>query len=92
MSRQSKMLDVSLRLRVPADTTMASLRWLFGDAHVYAEASHQQCAAEILAARPQACTPKLVYASINKREFCAADFEMIGEIPDPIVTTRPELL
>ena len=69
-----------------------SLRWLLGDAHLYQEDSHLQCATEILAAHPSACTLKLVYYATNRRDFSAADFEMIGEIPEPQATTRPKLL
>ena len=69
-----------------------SLRWIFGDCHIYQEDSHLQCATEILAARPFACAPQLAYTADTPCEFSAADFEMIGEIPEPIVTTRPKLL
>lgn len=75
-----------------ADLKPGHLRWILGDAHIYEEESHLQCATEILAARPHACHPILVYNAIDKRDFSAADFEMIGEIPEPIVTTRPKLL
>lgn len=75
-----------------ADLQPGNLRWIFGDLHVYQEDSHLQCAAEILAARPQACNPTLVYNAIDKRDFSAADFDMVGVIPEPIVTTRPKLL
>lgn len=75
-----------------ADLQPGNLRWIFGDLHIYSEDSHLQCAAEILAARPQACNPTLVYNAIDKRNFSAADFEMVGAIPEPMVFTRPKLL
>lgn len=76
-----------------------SLRWIFGDVHLYQEESHLACAKHILSIACQtldsAC--KLCYnPSVSWMgaipEFKASDFTMIGTVPDPIVTIRPKLL
>lgn len=74
------------------DLKPGTLRWLLGDAHIYMEPSHTRCADEILTARHTPCTAQLIYAAADKRDFNAADFEMNGDIPEPVVTTRPKLL
>jgi hypothetical protein len=82
-----------------SELEVGSLRWLFGDVHLYQEESHLACAKHILSIACQtldsAC--KLCYnPSVSWTgaipEFKASDFTMVGDVPDPIVTIRPKLL
>jgi hypothetical protein len=36
--------------------------------------------------------PRLHYVGQEGSDFAANDFEMIGEIPEPVITTKPKLL
>ena len=76
-----------------------SLRWIFGDVHLYQEESHIECAKQIMQypVRFIDKPPKLVYNPTVSwtgaiPEFKASDFAMVGTVPDPIVTIRPKLL
>jgi thymidylate synthase len=76
-----------------------SLRWIFGDVHLYQEESHIECAKQIMQypVRFIDKPPKLVYNPTVSwtgaiPEFKAYDFTMEGTIPDPLVTIRPKLL
>jgi thymidylate synthase len=78
---------------------VGSLRWLFGDVHLYQEESHVECARQIIQVpiRSVDSTVKLCYHpskdwSGTIPEFKASDFTMDGVIPDPLVTIRPKLL
>lgn len=74
------------------DLRPGHLRWLLGDAHIYQEPTHLQCAREIVDAIPSPCDATLLYVPANKTEFRASDFLMTGTIPIPQVTIRPKLL
>lgn len=71
--------------------------WTFGDAHIYMEESHKTTAeqlAYIAEQEPPIQTeglPRLIYPN-QAGPFVTDYFEMIGEIPDPIITSRPKLL
>jgi thymidylate synthase len=76
-----------------------SLRWIFGDVHLYQEESHIECAKQIMQypVRFIDKPPKLVYNPTVSwtgaiPEFKASDFAMVGTVTDPIVTIRPKLL
>lgn len=76
-----------------------SLRWIFGDVHLYQEESHIECAKQIIQSPDRFIDkpPKLVYTPTVSwtgaiPEFKASDFTMEGTIPDPLVTIRPKLL
>jgi len=78
---------------------VGSLRWLFGDVHLYQEESHVECAKQIIQSPIRSVdTPiKLCYNPIiglagGIPEFKASDFTMDGVIPEPLVTIRPKLL
>lgn len=82
-----------------SELEVGSLRWIFGDVHLYQEESHLACAKHILSIACQtldsAC--KLCYnPSVSWTgaipEFKASDFTIVGTVPDPIVTIRPKLL
>lgn len=82
-----------------SELEVGSLRWIFGDAHLYQEESHLACAKHILSIACQtldsAC--KLCYNPTVSwtgaiPEFKASDFAMVGTVTDPIVTIRPKLL
>jgi thymidylate synthase len=76
---------------------VGSLRWIFGDLHLYQHPSHQQVAEQLLT-----CTldldksVKLCYnPSVENKdvpEFKAGDFVLVGNVPTPQVHTRPQLL
>lgn len=78
-----------------AHLEVGTLRWLFGDLHLYNEPSHLEVAQAILCADLTQRTlenPTLVYHGVDGDEFRASDFEMVGEIEAPITTIRPKLL
>jgi len=82
-----------------SELEVGSLRWLFGDVHLYQEESHIECARQIIEApiRTFDDPPRLVYTPTVEwtgviPEFKASDFTMEGVIPDPLVTIRPKLL
>lgn len=73
------------------------LTWVFGDAHIYCEPSHLEVADKMWYllenTRPNLINlPRLVYNGKPGDYFKAGDFEIVGEIPDPIITTRPALV
>ena len=75
-----------------AGLKVGSMTWMWGDAHVYDEESHIDTAHNMI----RYCTGTttrfdMVYKPTSK-EFKASDFSIIGEIPEPVVTTRPKLL
>lgn len=75
--------------------TAKSLRWIFGDLHIYREHSHLECTDALLAATPPDSSvelPELIYTATERKEFQADDFIMKGAIPGPQVTIRPKLL
>jgi len=69
-----------------------SMRWIFGDAHIYQEESHLKAVDEILRCNQTDIIPVLTYNGSPGTEFHTTDFKMVGEIPKPRVTTRPKLL
>lgn len=73
---------------------VGTMRWLIGDAHVYQDSSHLQTVFELLRAdiKVQPGGPELIYHGGIGDEFKAEDFEMIGEIPEPVTKIRPKLL
>lgn len=78
-----------------ANLEVGTLRWLLGDAHVYNEPSHLEVAQQIIHADLTQRTlpnPTLVYHGVTGDEFIASDFEMMGEIEEPVTTIRPKLL
>lgn len=82
-----------------SELEVGSIRWLFGDVHLYQEESHLACAKHILsiACKTLDSACKLCYnPSVSWTgaipEFKASDFTMVGTVPDPLVTIRPKLL
>ena len=76
-------------------TVPHKMLWTFGDAHIHQEPSHLETVDRILAVNCEAQLAKpirLNYVDKPDSEFKASDFEIIGEIPAPIVTTKPKLL
>lgn len=67
-----------------------SLTWIWGDAHIYSEESHDQAAYAIRESEPREC-PNLVYTPTSD-DFLASDFSLDCEVPEPLVTIRPKLL
>lgn len=83
-----------------AGLTVGSLRWDFGDAHIYDEPSHREAVEAIndTMAHP-ACHAELRYeppSDLPMRDgipqFRAEDFRMEGDIPPPSVTVKPKLI
>ncbi len=76
-----------------SDLKPKSMRWIFGDAHIYQVSSHITTTIQIINHDiiPSIHEPKLVYTPTSD-EFKASDFKLIGEVPLPVVTIRPELL
>lgn len=69
-----------------------SMRWIFGDAHIYNEASHIETANAIIDADVEySVEPVLTYTPTTK-DFKASDFSLTGKVANPIVLTRPKLL
>lgn len=82
-----------------SELEVGSLRWLFGDVHLYQEESHIECAKQLLAipykqldSRPKLCYNPSVSWTGAIPEFKASDFTLMGEVPEPLVTIRPKLL
>ena len=71
-----------------------TMRWIVGDGHIYQEHSHLQAVFELLQEETRVDThaPELIYQGGVGDDFRAADFEMMGEIPEPVTTVRPRLL
>jgi len=82
-----------------SELEVGSLRWLFGDVHLYQELSHVECARQIIQS-PIKSVDSIVKLCYNSSvswtgdipEFRASDFTMEGTIPEPLVTIRPKLL
>jgi thymidylate synthase len=82
-----------------SELEVGSLRWIFGDVHLYQEESHIECARQIIEAPRRIFDdpPRLVYTPTVEwtgiiPEFKASDFTMEGVISEPLVTIRPKLL
>jgi thymidylate synthase len=82
-----------------SELEVGSLRWIFGDVHLYHEESHWDCANHIMSIACQTLdvSHKLCYnPSVSWTgsipEFKASDFTMVGTVPEPLVTIRPKLL
>lgn len=71
-----------------------SLRWIFGDLHLYDEPSHIEVAKSIISAdlSNRYKIPTLTYNGNVGDEFKSADFEIDGGINEPVTITRPRLL
>ena len=74
-----------------AGLKVGSMTWMWGDAHVYNEESHVDTAETIIRFYTGMDEVKMVYTPTSE-DFKASDFTIEGDIPDPIVTTRPKLL
>ena len=73
---------------------VGTMRWLFGDLHLYQDESHVETAKELLTCKTYPVKErgfKLVY-NPKAEWFKADDFYMIGDIPDAAVTRKPKLL
>lgn len=77
---------------------VGTLRWVFGDLHLYSEPSHIKAAKEIVLAVPFETNLEMQYNYSGGTDdhgvplFKAEDFSIVGEIPLPLVTTKPKLL
>lgn len=88
-----------------ANLQVGKMNWVFGDAHLYQEESHVECARQIVDAAVNAedieeIGFKLDYywhGGMDKFDpsmpaFLASDFALVGDVPEPAVTVRPKLL
>lgn len=76
---------------------VGELTWVFGDAHIYCDPSHLEVVDKMRYllenTRPNLINPpRLAYNGKPGDEFKASDFEMVGEIPEPTITARPNLV
>lgn len=74
-----------------AGLKVGSMTWMWGDAHIYNEQSHVDTAETMIRFYTGMDEVKLIYTPTSE-DFKASDFTIEGDIPDPIVTTRPKLL
>jgi len=77
-----------------AKLNVGSLRYVIGDAHIYCDPSHLDVVKAIIncdVSKRLLPSPRLVYNGDGKGDFKASDFEMVGEIQEPITTIRPKL-
>lgn len=77
-----------------AELNVGYLRVIIGDAHVYQDHSHLNVAKEIIncdLSKRLLPPPKLVYNCNGNCDFRSSDFEMIGEIQEPVTTVKPKL-
>lgn len=73
---------------------VGALRWVIGDAHLYCDQSHDDVVKAIIKcdlSKRLLSEPELVYNGGSNCDFRASDFEMIGEIQEPVTTIRPKL-
>lgn len=73
---------------------VGTMRWLFGDAHLYQEDSHLETATALLSCATNTFREsgfELVYTP-STHWFNADDFTIVGNIPDAVVTSTPKLL
>jgi len=82
-----------------SELDVGSLRWIFGDAHIYQEDSHLDAVKQLLRipVQPEVDNSfNLLYNPVVQKqgvpEFKASDFVMEGVIPEPRVLTKPKLL
>lgn len=88
-----------------ADLGAGTIRWVFGDAHIYDEPSHMIAVHEMLQKgliddpeyQDSEDAPILIYQPGAQKQggvpaFLAEDFKMIGAIPAPLTTVKPRLL
>ena len=74
---------------------VGKLVWTFGDAHIYDDPTHLDCANEILNGVPSKEKPELHYNYSGKVDhvglpaFKAYDFSYTGTIPKPVTTIKP---
>lgn len=70
------------------------LIWVFGDAHIYNEETHIKAVNEILGANSVIEGDSMVdlVHKPTSSEFKADDFELIGELREPLTKIRPTLL
>ena len=76
-----------------------SIRWIFGDLHLYQDQTHVECAEQFLnldpLPAPAQCAlryqPSVAWTGLIP-EFKASDFVIDGEIPEPVIMIRPRLL
>ena len=84
-----------LWLAYHARIKVGTLRWIFGDLHIYHHQSHIDTAYQIMNNKINWCnknTFNLEYQPKNDDEvFLAEDFIMTGVIPEPKVFLKPEL-
>jgi thymidylate synthase len=76
---------------------VGKLVWTFGDAHIYDDPTHLDCANEILNGVPSKDKPELIYKysgevdHVGLPAFKASDFSVVGTIPKPVTTIKPKL-
>lgn len=84
-----------LWLCAQTDKIPGKMIWGFGDAHIYQEESHLKVADQIINLRDNPVKDnsfRLVYNGKRSDEFKACDFEIVGTIPEPVISGRPKLL
>lgn len=77
--------------------SVGTMTWIPGDAHIYNENHHIECAKEIIIKNAPPCYAKLIYHpesieyDVNSIPVLkASDFSIEGDIPDPVVTIKPK--
>jgi thymidylate synthase len=76
---------------------VGKLVWTFGDAHIYDDPSHLDCANEILNGQSSKEKPTLIYKysgevdHVGLPAFKASDFSIVGTIPKPVTNIKPKL-
>lgn len=79
------------------DTVVDKLLWTFGDAHIYMEESHKATANQLADLAEEVNSvksdnlPRLIYPN-KTGPFETNDFEVIGDVPAPLIMIRPKLL
>jgi thymidylate synthase len=77
---------------------MGTLRWDFGDAHIYTDESHLKAVEEMLSVvgHPDS-SAELVYQfsgeqdALGTPKFLASDFSLVGAVPEPATKIKPRL-
>ena len=75
-----------------AGLKVGSMTWMWGDAHIYREASHLSTVSDLVAFELTQEPPLSMVYNPTSSDFKASDFTIEGTIPYPVITTRPKLL
>jgi thymidylate synthase len=75
-----------------AGLKVGSMTWMWGDAHIYKEASHLEVVDKLLKGQYNFNAVVNLHHAPTMYDFKANDFLISGDIAEPVTTIRPKLL